>query len=151
MIQFFVPGIPAPKGSARAFYIKKLGRSVITNANAKTKPWEATIRAEASGHGCKPDFVGEVHVEAIFHFTRPKGHYGKRGLRDSAPAANTKKPDIDKLARTLLDALTGVAFIDDAQVTQLVVSKRYVTAGGQPGVTVTIHGTDAREGVVDVG
>ena len=35
----FVPGTPVPKGSTKAFYIQKLGRAVITNDNAKTKPW----------------------------------------------------------------------------------------------------------------
>lgn len=143
MIRFFVQGIPAPKGSARAFFVKQLGRAVITNANAKTRPWEQAIRAEASAAGCRPG-IGPILVEAEFCFPRNKGHLGKFGLLPSAPRTHTKKPDLDKLVRALLDGLTGLAFADDAQVVELRVTKRYAPENGEPGVTVTITDADAR-------
>ena len=142
MIQFWVHGVPAPKGSARAFFVKNLGRSVITNANAKTKPWEQAIRAAAIESGCTPE-LGAVTVEAEFYFPRPKGHFGARGLKDSAPRENTKKPDVDKLVRALLDALTGQAFVDDAQVIQVTGRKHYCPSNGGPGASVTIRNADA--------
>jgi len=37
----------------------------------------------------------------------------------------TKKPDIDNIAKVILDALNGVAYKDDTQVADLKVSKRY--------------------------
>jgi crossover junction endodeoxyribonuclease RusA len=46
----------------------------------------------------------------------------------------TKKPDIDKLIRAVLDALKGVAWCDDSQVVSVYASKRY----GQPGCKVEI-------------
>lgn len=141
-VRFFVPGIPAPKGSARAFFVKNLNRAVITNANAKTKPWEQAIRAEAHAAegiaGCAPH-TAAVRVTATFYFPRPKGHFGAKGLKPAAPRENTKKPDLDKLARALLDALTGIAFVDDSQVIDLRVEKRYVpNDGSQPGMAVEI-------------
>ncbi|MFZ2809419.1 MAG: HNH endonuclease [Desulfosalsimonadaceae bacterium] len=33
MITFFVPGVPIPKGSAKAFYNKKLGRAMVVQDN----------------------------------------------------------------------------------------------------------------------
>jgi len=39
----------------------------------------------------------------------------------------TVKPDLDKLIRLVLDALTGVAFQDDAQVCRVEAQKRYTT------------------------
>ena len=35
------------------------------------------------------------------------------------------RPDLDKLVRALLDALQGIAFIDDAQVVRLEAVKEY--------------------------
>ena len=40
----------------------------------------------------------------------------------------TKTPDIDNLLKTVLDGLNGVAFRDDAQVCEVVASKRYAPA-----------------------
>jgi len=36
---------------------------------------------------------------------------------------NTYKPDVDNVAKAVLDALNGAAWVDDAQVVQLCVSK----------------------------
>ncbi len=40
---------------------------------------------------------------------------------------HTKRPDVDNLAKAILDALNGVAWADDAQITQMIVKKEYVT------------------------
>lgn len=50
--------------------------------------------------------------------------------RDRATARPTKRPDIDNFAKTVLDALNGVAFLDDAQVVILLARKEY--AQGAP-------------------
>ena len=131
-MKFFCPGIPAPKGSARAFFVKSLGRAVITAANAKTRPWEQAIRAEAeNARERAPATVAPVRVSATFFLPRPKGHFGARGLKPNAPRRFAKKPDLDKLVRTLFDALIGVAFVDDAQVDSVVARKRF-TDDGEP-------------------
>ena len=48
----------------------------------------------------------------------------------------TGKPDIDKLSRGILDALTGIAYDDDSQVVQLNAQKVYTFE--QPGVYITV-------------
>jgi Holliday junction resolvase RusA-like endonuclease len=47
----------------------------------------------------------------------------------------TVPPDLDKLVRGVLDALTAIAYRDDAQVTRLTASKAY---GDTPGVSVSV-------------
>lgn len=141
--EFWVPGVPVPKGSTRAFMRPGAKFPIVTNANPNTKAWEQAIRGEASSAGCTPDFTGPVRIEASFFFPRPMGHYGKQGVRLSAPRAKTTKPDLDKLTRALLDALTGVAFVDDSQVIELLVLKLWVRSGGVPGVEVLIQDADA--------
>lgn len=137
-MRFFVAGIPAPKGSLKAFYVKKLGRAMIVNDNAKTKPWADSIRGEAMAAGLKP-VSDPVCVRLKFFMPRPKGDLAaKGGVRPSAPTHHTKKPDTDKLARTCLDALTAIAYNDDAQVIELVAQKVYCEPGRIPGVEVDI-------------
>ena len=46
------------------------------------------------------------------------------------------KPDCDNLAKTVLDALNGVLWLDDAQVVDLSVSKRYAA---EPHTVVTVR------------
>jgi Holliday junction resolvase RusA-like endonuclease len=41
-----------------------------------------------------------------------------------------KKPDIDNIAKTYLDAMNGVIFVDDTQVIDLHVKKVYATEAG---------------------
>jgi crossover junction endodeoxyribonuclease RusA len=60
--------------------------------------------------------TGAVEVEATFYLQEPKS------ARRSLPYV---RPDIDKLARAVLDGLTGVAFGDDGQVVRLLCNKHY--------------------------
>jgi crossover junction endodeoxyribonuclease RusA len=47
------------------------------------------------------------------------------------------RPDLDKLVRAVLDALTGSIIIDDSQVVSLVATKEWETNG--PGVMVMVQ------------
>ena len=117
---FDVLGKPQHQGSMRGFTPKGWKRPVLTSDNANLKPWRQEVAAnahtamiESSIEGC---IEGPVRVEAGFYFTRPKR--GKK--RD---IHKITRPDLDKLARALLDAMTGTVFADDSQVSQLWVSK----------------------------
>lgn len=137
MIAFWAPGQPQGKGSAKGFFNPKLGRVLITNDNAKAKPWAAviTLAAEAARSG-RPTLDGPVEVQLRFQVQRPKAHFNTRGeLRATAPRFCSKKPDADKITRTVLDAITRAAvWRDDAQVAVMVVEKIY----GEPGVHITV-------------
>ena len=77
--------------------------------------------------------------EAGIYFPRPRAHYGTgrnaNRLKDSAPLWHDKRPDVDKLARAVLDAITESGTLrDDCQVVALSARKRY----GPPGVAITL-------------
>lgn len=133
--RFFAAGLPAPKGSTQAFI--RGGRAVTTHDNAKTKPWQAVIAYAARQAGVTP-LDGPVSMQLIFCLPRPRGHFGKRGLLPSAPARPTVKPDLDKLERSCLDALTGIGFADDAQVVDLLTAKHYCAPELPAGVLVIL-------------
>lgn len=83
---------------------------------------------------------GHVTLGARIAVERPKGHWtSKPGILSSEGERNPEpwhKPDIDKLERALLDALTGLVYTDDAQVTTLVVEKTWAAWGEQPGTVL---------------
>lgn len=141
---FFVLGVPVPKGSTRAFLPKGWTRSIITADNAKTKPWQAEIRAAAVD--AQPEGIaatnGPVRIDVVFFFPRPTGHFGSGGnagkLKATAPALHTVKPDADKLKRAVFDALKGIVFVDDARVCSGRAEKYYSRSGLPPGCHVTV-------------
>lgn len=141
VVEFSVLGTPIPKGSTRSFLHKSSGRVVTMNANAKSKPWMACVASAArdvlEGDEAGP-WTGMASVRAVFAMPRPKAHYGTKGLKANAPTHQTTKPDIDKLVRCVLDALTGVAWRDDSQVVEVVATKRYVFEDEPAGCLVTL-------------
>lgn len=121
MLAFTVHGVAQPKGSARAFVAG--GRAVVTSANRNVKAWQQLVALGASDAirvGRRGLTDGPVRVIVTFHLPRPK-KYARRG----GAIAHTTKPDVDKLARCVLDALTAIVFRDDAQVVELVARKEY--------------------------
>lgn len=138
MIKIEVLGTPAPKGSARAFYKAGMARAVIVKDNdARQKSWDRAVREAAAasvGEVLAPPFVDRaLRVSILFFLARPSGHWGAGKnagrLKPSAPSYPRAKPDIDKLARTTLDALTGVVFDDDARISLLELAKVYASPG----------------------
>ena len=120
-LQFTVYGVPQPKGSMRcwgkAFEDLLTGRwrvvQTVRAANKKLEPWEAEIRRTLRDLPRVEFFPGPVTVHLDFHL----------------PTLPTRPPDLDKLVRGALDALTGVVWTDDAQVTRLVAVKQRCVEG----------------------
>lgn len=144
-LRFVVFGRPQQKGSKRVLPIRSTkGRVVLVDANKNAAPWAHKVTTEAvramdrDGHRYLLGQEG-VWVEMRFYFDRPKSHHGTgrnaQTLKPSAPARMVVMPDIDKLCRCALDALTGIVFADDSQVCELVLSKRY---GNPERVEVTV-------------
>lgn len=130
VIVFSVRGEPVPQGSTRAFVVK--GHAVTTSANPKTKGWRQSVSLVATQHAPAELWEGPVNVELLFRMGRPPSvSLKKRPLP-------TTKPDLDKLIRAILDALTAVVWKDDSQVTGIVASKHY-DDGAAPGVDVTVR------------
>lgn len=145
MIDFRVRGLPVAQGSARAFVTNGRAR-VITDGSRPNSPigaWRGAIATEArSAMGERETIAGPVGVEVAFYWRRPQGHWHTplhgAGIRETAPTWHATKPDIDKLARAVLDAITAVAIRDDSQVVELIVHKRYETATEPIGASIRI-------------
>lgn len=150
-LTFTVPGTPAPGGSKNAFAMKRRDGSLvmrggnpiinIVDAGKGNKEWRRSVAIMARRvMDSAPPFVGPVSLNIDFTFARPTSHYRGESklndLRNSAPKFRTQKPDALKLARSTEDAMTGIVYVDDAQVVELFVSKAWGEASGAE-ITVT--------------
>jgi crossover junction endodeoxyribonuclease RusA len=123
MKSFFIPGNPIPQGS-----MKIIGKRMIHTRQKDLYAWRQAVWEAAQGAGITP-LTGSVTVDAWFYMER------KKSVTRDEPNV---RPDLDKLTRAILDALTGVAYTDDAQVTRINVSKEYAKALDSVGVCVTV-------------
>lgn len=126
-LEFTVPGKPVPQGGMTAF--AKGNRAFVTHKKPKELgDYRARVALAATQAGAELTRA-PVIVNASFLLPRPKGHYGTgrnaSQLRASAPHWPMTKPDIDKLERALLDAITGVVIADDSQVIRSYCDKQY--------------------------
>lgn len=130
MITFTVNG--APQGKARPRF-RRVGAFVQTYTPKATHDYERQIRDEFLKTGCDP-IEGPVHVMITAAFSPPKS-LSKKKQEEMLKQLPTKKPDVDNLAKVVLDALNGVAYTDDKQVTALSVFKIYKE---EPYITVVL-------------
>lgn len=113
-IDFTVRGAPTAQGSVRAYV--RGNRAVVVGVTGSLAAWRHAIATEArTAMGSTPIIAGPVVVSAWFTMARPPSHLRRDGTVRPA-ASSYPRLDVDKLARAVLDALTGVVFGDDSQV-----------------------------------
>lgn len=154
MIRIDVLGTPAPKGSNRAML--RGGRAVFVPGGSKPnqvalKSWDVNVREAAiirhaeHASSAAPLFVATpLTVAIVFRLARPGGHWHPKtgALKPKSPARPAGKPDVDKLARSTLDSLTGLVFDDDSRIVELTVRKEYA-APGQEGASIAVDAWSA--------
>lgn len=134
-VQFFVPGKPAAQGSKRPFRNKYTGKIQLTEQNKTVGPWRERVAIAAHNAMCSGRVCdGAVSVRLGFVMERPKST-----PKSFTPPAIKRNGDIDKLARSCLDACTGVIYQDDAQVVKLVATKRIAEIGETAGVEIRVE------------
>lgn len=127
MQTYWIPGIPTPQGSKKAFIINK--RAVLVDASVDNKGWRKTVTTHIENHKDYKQIKGAVNVSFIFSMPRAKSNTKKQMIQ---------KPDIDKLIRSVMDALTDSAIIeDDCRVVSLTAQKKWAD-DLQPGVFIAV-------------
>ncbi len=125
-VSFVVYSRAAPQGSKTY-----LGQGRMKESSERVKPFRADVRRAAESVVLPPDWpmAAPMRVGFRFHFARPKSHFKRNGvaLSKSAPEEATSHGlgDLEKLARSVNDALSGVLFNDDRQVVEMHLAKAY--------------------------
>lgn len=134
MLSFVIHGKPEGKDRPR---FARTTKGVRTFTSAKTRIYETAVghAARAAMRG-DPPLAGAIEVSINAHYAVPASWSRikrERALCDEIRP--TTKPDLDNVAKGVLDALNGVAYADDAQVVMLRATKIYAT---HPGVFVRL-------------
>ena len=137
-ITFAVRGTPVAQGSVRAFV--RGNRAIVVAKPGPLGDWRHAIATEArAAMAGLPAFGGPVRVVAGFVMSRPPSHFRADGMTLAKGAPRYPRLDVDKLARALLDGLTGVAIDDDSQVVSLWADKGWDDENrGWQGVEITV-------------
>lgn len=132
---FRVEGMnPAPQGSK-----KHVGNGVMIESCKNVRPWRHHVSMAAIAAGVTM-IRGPVTMSVVFLFSRPVSHFRRDGtLKPSAPIHHCVKPDLSKLLRSTEDALSKVAYEDDARIVSCSgLAKRYCVGNERPGAIITI-------------
>lgn len=137
-IVIHIPGHPVGKGRARAF--QRSGGGIGHYTPAKTRTWEGIARSLAVEQmQGRPPLEEPVCLGVEIVLAVPQSWPAwKRDMALAGEIAPTVKPDRDNVLKAAKDALNGVAWLDDAYVTEGPTVKRY---GAVPGVTLRIEPT----------
>lgn len=141
---FVVEGKPVGKGRPR---FKRMGNFVQTYTPTATADYEKLVKLRFQNAGGqitdKP-----VRVAVVAFFSPPKSTKKRDRIEMLANRIlPEKKPDCDNIAKIILDALNKIAYIDDSQVIELVVKKRY---SAEAKVTVHIEEIEAAGDEIDL-
>lgn len=133
-IAFQIPGLARGKGRPR------MTRTGHVYTDAKTMSFEGMVRslaaqAMADAHLAMAAGV-PVAVRICISVPCPASYSRKRRAAALDGNAAPYKPDVDNVAKSILDAMNGIVYDDDSRVVSLAVSKRY--ADGMAGTEVQV-------------
>ena len=120
--EFEVPGKIVGKGRPRLN-----GYTGAVYTPTRTKDYEDLIKQYfLLKYPRFSSFEGRAKVEITAYFEIPKStKKADKELMLDNMINPTKKPDIDNIVKVILDAMNGIAFKDDTQITRLYVEKLY--------------------------
>lgn len=131
IIEFEVEGIPQVQGNHR------VSRSGYTyDTNKKLAPWRRRValvaRQAMNRHRLDP-IEGPVSLTIEYALPRTKA------MKTDPPPPMVQRPDSTKLTRAIEDALSGIVYADDSQITDHRTHKRRAFLGEQPHARVRIE------------
>ena len=131
-VAFHAYGYAVPKGSHRPV---GNGRFVPQGDPGKIAAWRDDVRAAArEAMGDRKPFTGAIRLSADITLPYPRSSIRKYQI---GWLPHLKKPDADKLLRSICDHLTGICWADDSQVCYFMLSKSYAWDNA-PGAAIEV-------------
>ena len=131
-IRFIIPGSPMGKGRVR--FTK--GGFCFTPETTMNYENLVKVTCIEKCEQRQPNYAGQVAVDITAFYPIPSSYTKKKQEQIRDGARPVKKPDLDNIAKIVLDALNHVAWQDDKQVVCMVLTKKYAEV---PCVSVGIH------------
>lgn len=131
---FVVLGPPHGKGRPKA---SSRGGFVRMYTPAPTRQYEAEIAKMAVlARADWPVLETPISLRVVAHHAIPMSWPKRKQQQALQGDLIPGKPDLDNVAKAVLDALNGVIYLDDKQVVRLMAEKRY---SFDPRVEVYVH------------
>jgi Holliday junction resolvase RusA-like endonuclease len=137
---FTIPAIPIAQPRPRAVSLNGQARVFGAPKSHAVHAFKATCRMafEENRRGSKPiDYP--IELELVFVLPRPKMPKNRGTHR----LPHGKRPDFDNLAKSVVDALTGLLWQDDSLLYDVRTTKWIAAADEQPHVEILIRARDA--------
>jgi Holliday junction resolvase RusA-like endonuclease len=119
-VTFTIAGEPVPQPRPRVSTRGGFARAYVPAQHPVHAYRKAIAEAADEAGLVAQDEPLNVVIDAVFE--RPKSHMNKAGVKATAP--RLPRPDVDNIAKSVLDALQDVIG-DDTNVARLVVEKSY--------------------------
>lgn len=124
-LTIWMPGEP-PRSTAQQHLITRSGRVV---PGKKVTAAKQVLEGRLAAHVPAEPFTGPLSVSTVWCWSRTAGK--------TQQAWKTTRPDLDNLAKLLLDTMTQLRFWkDDALVVQLIMTKIW---NPEPGIKISIQ------------
>ena len=112
-----------PKGKGRPRFNTNSGRAFTPQ---DTLSYENLVKFQYKSMNGDKYTENAIEVTIICYYSMPSSFSKKkRDLALCEYIRPTKRPDIDNIAKIILDALNGIAYKDDSQVVKLTIEKYY--------------------------
>jgi Holliday junction resolvase RusA-like endonuclease len=121
--EFTVPGIPIGKERPRA---ARVGGFIRMYTPKKSLDYETDVAFKASQvMGDHPPLELPVQMTIKAYYPIAASWTKKKQQQALSGQIVPGKPDLDNVAKAVLDALNGVAYVDDKQVVRLSLTKEF--------------------------
>jgi Holliday junction resolvase RusA-like endonuclease len=154
MLTVIIPGEPHAQGRGRAHIMHVKGcawhRTHKCNMNCRgirvtdpkdSREWKAVaahfMSVAMNSRSSRSLMDGPLLVEIVARFGCPKSRHLKKGIR--AREWKATRPDVENIAKAVLDAAKGIVWHDDAQVAVLLVKKFVGAQGEAPRVEMCVQ------------
>jgi len=132
MVSFVIKGIPKVK--QRPVFSTR-GGNVRIYTPKSTSIFENLVKMKAEEQFKHP-LDGSISLAIRFYLPRPQRLIWKR--KPMPEIYSDKRPDIDNLAKAVIDGLNGVAFKDDGQIADLHITKKFHAGDEEPKTIVIV-------------
>ena len=128
MVCFDIEANPVPKGRPR---FRRTKTFITTYTPKKTLDFEDIVRQDSKkSMGTMEPLETPISVYLYFRLPIPQS-YSKKAVEACLKGSrHIKRPDLDNLAKSVLDGMNGVVFKDDSQITSLHCTKVYSNVAG---------------------
>lgn len=132
-ILIYIYGTPIGQPRAKATVVA--GHARMYTPRHPVSEFKAAIRQQAGPLFAAP-LEGPVSISIVAVFPRPKSRIWKTRPMPAEP--HTSKPDLDNIEKAVMDALTGIAYRDDSQVSRKISEKRMAAGDESPRTEVIV-------------